>query len=168
MNKMNTIESTDKLSSVNQYLTFRIGEEDYGVKILSVQEIRGWEPVARVPNTPPYIKGVLNLRGTTVPVIDMRLRMELIDPKYDNTTVLIVLRAEINGDERIASLVVDDVSDVMNARSDAIKKTPDFGDRVNTEFINGLVDVGGKMVMLFDVDTFMKHPDIYEEPTEQD
>lgn len=154
------------LSSVNQYLTFRIGEEDYGVKILSVQEIRGWEAVARVPNTPDYIKGVLNLRGTTVPVIDMRLRMDLVNPAYNSTTVLIVLRAEINGEERIASLVVDDVSDVMNARSDTIKKTPDFGDRVNTEFINGLVDVGGKMVMLFDVDNFMKHPDIYEEPAD--
>ena len=168
MNDLTVVESTNSLSSVNQYLTFGVGEEDYGVKILSVQEIRGWEPVARVPNTPEYIKGVLNLRGTTVPVIDMRLRMGLVEPKYDNTTVLIVLRAEINGDERIASLVVDDVSDVMNARSDAIKKTPDFGDRVNTEFINGLVDVGGKMVMLFDVDNFMKHPDIYEEPSEQE
>jgi len=168
MNELNIADSNNHLSSVNQYLTFRIGEEDYGVKILSVQEIRGWEAVARVPNTPDYIKGVLNLRGTTVPVIDMRLRMELADPKYDSTTVLIVLRAEINGDERIASLVVDNVSDVMNARGDAIKKTPDFGDRVNTEFINGLVDVGGKMVMLFDVDNFMKHPDIYEEPAEQE
>ena len=167
MNELSVVEGGKNLSSVNQYLTFRIGEEDYGVRILSVQEIRGWEPVARVPNTPAYIKGVVNLRGTTVPVIDMRIRMELANPEYDSTTVLIVLRAEINGDERIAGLVVDDVSDVMNARGDAIKKTPDFGDRVNTEFINGLVDVGGKMVMLFDVDNFMKHPDIYEEPTEQ-
>jgi purine-binding chemotaxis protein CheW len=166
MNELSVVQDLTHISAVNQYLTFRIGEEDYGIKILSVQEIRGWEAVARVPNTPTYIKGVLNLRGTAVPVIDMRLRMEIVNPGYDNTTVLIVVRAEINGDERIASIVVDEVSDVMNARSDEIKKTPGFGDRVNTEFISGLVDVGGKMIMLFDVDNFMKHPDIYEEPEE--
>jgi purine-binding chemotaxis protein CheW len=168
MTELNIAEDLTHLSSVDQYLTFRVGDEDYGVKILSVQEIRGWEMVARVPNTPQYIKGVLNLRGTAVPVIDMRLRMDLKNPKYDNTTVVIVVRAEINGDERIAGIVVDEVSDVMNARTDEIRKTPDFGDRVNTEFISGLVDVGGKMVMLFDVDNFMKHPDIYQQPDESE
>ncbi len=150
------------LASVDQYLTFRIGKEDYGVKILSVQEIRGWDTVARVPNTPEYIKGVLNLRGTAVPVIDMRLRMKVKKPIYDNTTVVIVLRAEMRGEDRIAGIVVDSVSDVMNARTDEIKKTPDFGGSVDTEFIKGLVDVGGNMVMLFDVEEFMRHPDIYD------
>lgn len=163
MSKPNTAEDITHLSTVDQYLTFSIGDEDYGVRILSVQEIRGWEPVARVPNTPAYMKGVLNLRGTAVPVIDMRLRMGEKDPGYDATTVVIVLRAEMNGRERIAGIVVDDVSDVMNARSNEIRKTPDFGDRVNTEFIRGLVDVGGHMVMLFDVDNFMRHPDIYDD-----
>lgn len=163
MSESNAADSLTHLSSVDQYLTFGIGDEDYGIRILSVQEIRGWETVARVPNTPAYIKGVLNLRGTAVPVVDLRMRMELSNPKYDNTTVVIVVRAELNGDERIAGIVVDNVSDVMNARSDEIKKTPDFGNRVNVEFISGLVDVGGKMVMLLDVDTFMRHPDLYEE-----
>ena len=162
--EQNTAQDLVKLASVDQYLTFRIGQEGYGVRILSVQEIRGWEPVARVPNTPVYIKGVLNLRGTAVPVVDMRLRMGEPLADYDATTVVIVLRAEMHGEERIAGLVVDDVSDVMNARSDDIKKTPDFGERVNTEFIKGLVDVGGDMVMLFDVDKFMCHPDIYDDP----
>lgn len=162
MSELNIADSLIHLSSVDQYLTFGIGEEDYGIRILSVQEIRGWEQVARIPNTPGYVKGVLNLRGTAVPVIDMRLRMGQQQPGYDSSTVVIVVRAEIEGDERIAGLVVDDVSDVMNARSDEIRKTPDFGDRVNTEFISGLVDVGGKMIMLLDVDAFMRHPDIYQ------
>ena len=162
MSEQELTEEVTKLSSVDQYLTFSIGQEGYGVKILSVQEIRGWEAVARVPNTPAYVKGVLNLRGNAVPVIDMRLRMNEKDPQYDNTTVVIILRAELRGHERIAGIVVDDVSDVMNARTDEIKKTPDFGDRVNTEFIKGLVDVSGNMVMLFDVDNFMQHPDIYD------
>ncbi|MDJ0833293.1 MAG: chemotaxis protein CheW [Gammaproteobacteria bacterium] len=156
-----TNEVTD-LSSVDQYLTFSIGDEDYGVEILSVQEIRGWEPVARVPNTPDYLMGVLNLRGNAVPVIDMRLRMHARKPDYDHTTVVIILRTELRSHERVAGIVVDDVSDVMNAGIDDIRKTPDFGDRVNTEFIKGLVDVGGNMVMLFDVDNFMRHPDIYD------
>ena len=92
----------EAVSRADQYLTYTIGVEEYGVKILSVREIRGWEPVARVPNTPGYIKGVLNLRGTAVPVVDMRMRMRIADPVYDSTTVLIVLRAAINGAERVA------------------------------------------------------------------
>ncbi|MCP4433324.1 MAG: chemotaxis protein CheW [Gammaproteobacteria bacterium] len=148
----------------DQYLTYSIGKEEYGVKILSVREIRGWESVARVPNTPAYIKGVLNLRGTAVPVVDMRVRMDITDPVYDSTTVLIVLRAEIDGAERIAGIVVDSVSDVMNAGNQDVRRTPEFGESVDTEFITGLADVDGKMVMLFDVDNFMRHSDIYNAP----
>lgn len=166
MSEQHIHDDLKQLSAVDQYLTFRIGSEDYGVKILSVQEIRGWETVARVPNTPVYVKGVLNLRGTAVPVIDMRLRMNEKEPEYDATTVVIILRAQMKGRERIAGIVVDQVSDVMNATTNEIKKTPDFGDRVNIEFINGLVDVGGNMVMLFDVDNFMRHPDIYDDSAE--
>ena len=151
-------------SRADQYLTYTVGAEDYGVKILSVREIRGWEPVARVPNTPSYIKGVLNLRGTAVPVVDMRMRMNVSDPSYDSTTVLIVLRAAINGAERVAGIVVDSVSDVMNAQNQDIRKTPDFGDNADTEFVTGLADVDGKMINLFDVDSFMCHADIYDAP----
>ncbi len=165
MNEEIAIEN-DTDSKADQYLTYAVGKEDYGVKILSVREIRGWEPVARVPNTPTYIKGVLNLRGTAVPVVDMRLRLNLADPSYNTATVLIVLRAEIDGAERIAGIVVDSVSDVMNAGSQDVRKTPDFGETVDTEFITGLADVDGKMVMLFDVDNFMRHPDIYDAPAD--
>jgi purine-binding chemotaxis protein CheW len=154
----------EAISRADQYLTYTIGNEEYGVKILNVREIRGWEPVARVPNTPDYIKGVLNLRGTAVPVVDMRLRMNIPDPKYDSTTVLIVLRSEINGAERVAGILVDSVSDVMNAHSHDIRQTPDFGETADTEFVKGLANVDGKMVMLFDVDSFMCHADIYDAP----
>ena len=154
----------EAVSKADQYLTYSVGNEEYGVKILSVREIRGWESVARVPNTPSYIKGVLNLRGTAVPVVDMRMRMKISAPSYDSTTVLIVLRAEINGVERVAGIVVDSVSDVMNARSHEIRQAPDFGETADTEFITGLADLDGKMVMLFDVDSFMCHADIYDAP----
>lgn len=163
-----SIVEDEAVSKADQYLTYAVGKEEYGVKILSVREIRGWEPVARVPNTPAYMKGVLNLRGTAVPIIDMRMRMNIADPEYDDTTVLIVLGAEINGSERIAGIVVDSVSDVMNARSHDIRKTPDFGEGVNTEFVTGLADVNGEMVMLFDVDNFMCHEDIYDSPSERE
>jgi len=154
----------ETISRADQYLTYKVGAEEYGVKILSVREIRGWEPVARIPNTPTYIKGVLNLRGTVVPVVDMRMRMNVSEPKYDSTTVLVVLRAEIHGAERVAGIVVDSVSDVMNARSNEIRKTPDFGENADTEFITGLAEVDGKMIMLFDVDSFMLHADIFDAP----
>ncbi len=161
-------EDDDKQDSetlnTEQFLTYRIGREDYGIKILSVREIRGWENVARVPNTPVYVKGVLNLRGTAVPVIDMRVRMNIANPVYDATTVLIVIRAQIDGAERIAGVVVDSVSDVKDINVDEIKKTPDFSDRVDTEFITGIADVSGTMVMLFDVDNFMRHEDLYDNP----
>ncbi len=163
---MNDLGDEQAIEAINteQYLTYRIGREDYGIKILSVREIRGWENVARVPNTPAYVKGVLNLRGTAVPVIDMRIRMDIDNPVYDATTVLIVIRAQIDGAERIAGVVVDSVSDVKDINVDEIKKTPDFADSVDTEFITGIADVSGTMVMLFDVDNFMRHQDLYENP----
>ena len=163
---MNEDEDKQEVEAINteQFLTYRIGKEDYGIKILSVREIRGWENVARVPNTPAYVKGVLNLRGTAVPVIDMRVRMDITDPIYDATTVLIVIRAQIDGVERIAGVVVDSVSDVKDINVEEIKKTPDFSDSVDTEFITGIADVNGTMVMLFDVDNFMRHKDLYDSP----
>lgn len=163
-----TNDEDEVVSKADQYLTYAVGKEEYGVKILSVREIRGWETVARVPNTPAYMKGILNLRGTAVPIIDMRLRMNVANPEYDATTVLIVLGAEIDGAERIAGIVVDSVSDVMNTHSQDIRKTPDFGEGVNTEFVTGLADVDGKMVMLFDVDNFMRHEDLYDNPGEKE
>ena len=155
-------------SNVDQYLTYTVGNQQYGVRILSVREIRGWETVARVPNTPAYMKGILNLRGTAVPVVDLRMRLAHAAPVYDATTVLIVLGASIDGAERIAGIVVDSVSDVMNASGDEIHATPDFGEGVDTEFVTGLAEFEGNMVMLFDVDAFMRHADIYDSPIERD
>jgi len=163
MSQTAVVEEIYQDSHTDQYLTYQVSGEDYGVLILSVQEIRGWETVARVPNTPRYMKGVLNLRGTAVPILDMRMRMGHENPCYDNSTVVIILRASVNHAERVAGLVVDSVSDVMHASASEIRKTPDFGDRISTDFIKGLADVDGKMVMLLDADEFMQHPDIYED-----
>lgn len=152
----------DEYSQDDQYLTFSIAQEDFGVKILSVQEIRGWEPVARVPGTPDYVKGVLNLRGTIVPIIDLRMRFELSEPLYIATTVVIILRTKVNDQERVAGIVVDAVSDVLNAHESKIRKTPDLGERVNTEMFAGLVESDGKTVTLVDVNLFLRHDDLLQ------
>jgi len=138
-----------------QYLTFELADEDYGVDILRVQEIRGWDVVTRIPNAPPYVKGVLNLRGAIVPIFDLRERFGLSCQEYTKDTVVIVLR--INGDTgmRIMGVIVDAVSDVLNANSNGLANAPDFGGRVATEFITGLVSAGDKMVMLLDVDKLL-------------
>ncbi len=138
-----------------QYLTFELAGEDYGVDILRVQEIRGWDVVTRVPNTPLYVKGVLNLRGAIVPIFDLRERFELLRQEYTKDTVVIVLRVNGETGMRIMGVTVDAVSDVLDANSNGLVNAPDFGNRVATEFIAGLVSAGDKMVMLLDVDKLL-------------
>lgn len=124
-----------------EYLTFRLGDEDYGVDILRVREIRGWENVTRIPNSPVYVKGVLNLRGSIVPIFDMRQRLGMETRDYSKDTVVIVLRVKGANNERNIGVVVDEVSDVLNAQQSSIRNTPQFGGGVPTEYISGLVDV---------------------------
>ena len=137
----------------SQYLTFVLAGEDYGVSILQVQEIRGWEKATRVPNAPNYVCGVINLRGTIVPVFDMRLRFNLEPTDYTPETVVIVVRTGDGGSARSMGLVVDAVSDVLNVQDDQISTTPEFGASVPTENITGLVTDGEKMVMLLDLES---------------
>lgn len=139
----------------SQYLTFSLAGEEYGVDILRVQEIKGWVPVTVIPNTPEYIRGVLNLRGTVVPILDMRMRFHLEQEEYTAVTVIIVLSVKTDDGERVIGIVVDSVSDVLSVKQDDVKPTPDFGTRVNTEFITGLAAVGEQMVMLLDIDRML-------------
>ena len=139
----------------SQYLTFMLAEEDYGVDILRVQEIRGWEAATRMPNSPSYVKGVLNLRGSIVPIFDLRERFELPLQAYTKDTVVIVLRVNSESGMCIMGVIVDSVSDVLNASTGGIVNAPNFGDRIATEFISGLISAEGKMVMLLDVDKLL-------------
>jgi purine-binding chemotaxis protein CheW len=143
--------------SGTQYLTCMLANEQYGIGILQVQEIRGWEPVTRIPNAPGYVKGVVNLRGTIVPILDLRLRFGLPVEPYCKETVVIVVRAtDRRGCERSVGFVVDAVSDVIVARDDEIASTPEFGANVPTEHIAGLVSENGDMVMLLDLASLME------------
>ncbi len=138
-----------------QYLSFVLGKEEYGVDILRVQEIRSWEPVSRVPNVPLYEKGVVNLRGAIVPIIDLRERFALSKVEYTPLTVVVVLQTGSGSHTRIMGVVVDSVSDVISVDKSEIQGAPDFGTKVSNEFINGLVSVNERMVMLLDVDKLL-------------
>ncbi len=139
-----------------QFLSFTLGEEEYGVDILSVQEIRSWEPVSRIPNVPSYEKGVVNLRGAIVPIIDLRERFNLAHSEYTNLTVVVVLQTTLKGRSRTMGVVVDSVSDVNDIDADSIQSSPDFGTKVSTEFISGLALVDERMLILLDVKKLLK------------
>jgi purine-binding chemotaxis protein CheW len=148
-------------STGGEYLSFTLGNEHYGVDILKVQEIRGYDSVTRVPDAPDYIKGVINLRGTIVPVIDLRLKLRLDEARYDAFTVMIVLNVE----DRVVGIVVDSVSDVIPLTSDQIRPTPEFGAAVDTRVISGIGTHDDKMLILLDIETLLDITDLGQTAT---
>lgn len=134
-----------------EFLAFTLGNEEYGIDILKVQEIRGYESVTRIVNAPDFIKGVINLRGIIVPIMDMRIRFNLGTPSYDQFTVVIILN--ING--RITGIVVDSVSDVTTLNSQQIKSAPEMGSILSTDYLIGLGTLDDRMLILVDIDKLM-------------
>jgi purine-binding chemotaxis protein CheW len=151
-NKVAAQKDAAAAAGSHQVLTFTLGEETYGVDILRVQEIRGWSPVTRIPQTPAHVLGVLNLRGSIVPIVDLRMRFNLERAEYTPLTVIIVLSVESSAGRRDFGLVVDGVSDVIDVNAGDVKPAPEMGKHVSTEFIEGLAAVSGRMVMLLDID----------------
>lgn len=147
-------------TATGQYLTFVLAGEEYGVDILRVQEIRGWSAVTPIPNVPAYVQGVLNLRGTVVPIVDLRLRLGMGKIEYGPTTVIVVANAVHDGRRRVVGLVVDGVSDVCNVTAEDAKPTPDFGSSVDVRFIQGMAAIREKMVILLDVDSLLGKADL--------
>ena len=139
-------------SGVQQYLTFMLDGEEYGVDILRVQEIKGWSAATLIPNMPDYVKGIINLRGTIVPVIDLRLRFGFEAKEYGATTVVIVVKIEDEGGVRTVGLVSDAVSEVYNVTDEQMKPAPDVGEVAVGEFVTGLALLDEKMVILLNVD----------------
>ena len=132
----------------NQYLTFTLGREEYGIELLKVQEIRGYSAITPIPNTPAHFKGVMNLRGTVIPVVDLRSKFAMEAVEYTKFTVIIVASVA----DKIVGLVVDAVSDVLTVSSQNIRPTPDFGARAATRFITGLASVGDHLAVLLDIE----------------
>ena len=135
----------------HEYLAFKLGSEEYGIDILKVQEIRGYEAVTRIANAPEFIKGVINLRGIIIPVVDMRIKFNLGEPVYDQFTVVIILN--ING--RIVGMVVDSVSDVTTLTPEQVKPAPEMGTAFSTDYMIGLGTIDERMLILVNIDKLM-------------
>src|SRR5687767_11450234 len=134
-----------------EFLSFTLGQEEYGIDIQKVQELRGYDAVTRIANAPEYIKGVVNLRGIIVPIIDMRIKFQLGAPTYDQFTVVIVLN--IGG--RVVGMVVDSVSDVITLSAEQIKPAPEMGAVLDTDYLIGLGTLDERMLILVDIDKLM-------------
>ncbi len=142
-------------SNSRQVLTFCLGAETYGVDILRVQEIRGWTPVTRIPKSPTHVLGVLNLRGSIVPIVDLRVRFSLERAEFTPLTVIIVLSIMTPDGRSEFGLVVDSVSDVVDIGVDDLKETPNLGGKLNADFIQCLATVSDRMLILLDVDALV-------------
>jgi purine-binding chemotaxis protein CheW len=137
--------------STSEFLAFKLGQEEYGIDILKVQEIRGYENVTRMANSPEFIKGIVNLRGTIVPIIDMRIKFKLGEPVYDQFTVVIIL----NVANIVVGMVVDSVSDVTTLKHEQIKPAPAMGTTLDTSYLLGIGTVDDRMLILVDIDKLM-------------
>lgn len=156
----NNVETVDRdapeIEASSEYLTFVLGDEFYGLDILKVQEIRGYDAVTKIANTPDFIKGVINLRGLIVPIVDLRIKFHLGSITYDALTVVIIL----NLGGRVAGIVVDGVSDVMNLPDNQIRVVPDIVASIDTKYITGLATVEEKMLVLVDIEHLMTSPEM--------
>jgi len=139
-----------------EFLAFNLGQEEYGLEIQKVQELRGYEAVTRIANAPEFVKGVINLRGAIVPIVDLRIKFGLGSPSYDQFTVVIVL----NIGHRVVGIVVDSVSDVIALNPEQIKPAPDLASLVDTDHLIGLGTVDERMLILINIDRLMSSTDI--------
>lgn len=155
MGAMDKIGETTS-NGAREYLTFRLDQEEYGIDILKVQEIRGYEPPTRIANAPNFIKGVVNLRGTIVPIVDMRLKFNCSKTEYDSFTVVIIL----NLHARIVGIVVDSVSDVMELPAESLKSAPDVDSVIGNDSVLGLGSLGDRMLILLDIEKLMSGVDM--------
>ena len=143
-------------TGTREYLTFRLGQEEYGIDILKVQEIRGYEQPTRIANAPEFIKGVVNLRGTIVPIVDMRLKFNCSEVEYNSFTVVIILNLR----NRVVGIVVDSVSDVMELAADNVRSAPDIESAIDSSCIVGLGSVAERMLILLDIEKLMSSVDM--------
>ena len=156
-NIQDIVGDLDALTDENadQYLTFILAGEEYAIDILRVQEIKGWDKITTLPRTPEYLQGVINLRGTIVPIVDLRKRFKMPSIVYGPTTVIIVVRVLGEEHDRIMGIIVDAVSDVHNLKHDSIKTAPEMNSSIDNRFVSGLTTINNKMVVVMDIDTLL-------------
>ncbi|MDO7084961.1 chemotaxis protein CheW [Pseudocolwellia sp. AS88] len=144
-----------------EYLTFVLNDQEFGVDILCVQEIRVCSSVTPLPNKPSYIKGVINLRGIIIPIVDLRQRFGLAPLEYNKQTVTIILRTQDIQKPMVVGIVVDAVSEVYKFNKKSVRKAPDFGNEIDNCFVKGLVDVDNKLIILLETQTLLNQDELY-------
>ncbi|MEK8279176.1 chemotaxis protein CheW [Escherichia coli] len=151
MTGMTNVTKLASEPSGQEFLVFTLGDEEYGIDILKVQEIRGYHQVTRIANTPAFIKGVTNLRGVIVPIVDLRIKFSQVDVDYNDNTVVIVL----NLGQRVVGIVVDGVSDVLSLTAEQIRPAPEFAVTLSTEYLTGLGALGDRMLILVNIEKLL-------------
>lgn len=151
MTGMTNVTKLASEPSGQEFLVFTLGDEEYGIDILKVQEIRGYDKVTRIANTPAFIKGVTNLRGVIVPIVDLRIKFSHVDVDYNDNTVVIVL----NLGQRVVGIVVDGVSDVLSLTAEQIRPAPEFAVTLSTEYLTGLGALGDRMLILVNIEKLL-------------
>jgi purine-binding chemotaxis protein CheW len=155
-NPMQASRASAVVAQTHEFLAFRLGAEEYGIDILKVQEIRGYDQVTRIANAPAFIKGVINLRGTIVPIVDLRIKFALGNIDYNIFTVVIIL----NVANRVVGIVVDSVSDVISLPPEQIRPAPEFGGALETDYIVGLAQLDERMIIVTDIECLMTAADM--------
>lgn len=145
-------EATNTDQRAGKYLTFQIANEEFGIRVLKVREIMGIQDITAVPQTPGHVKGVINLRGKVIPVVDLRLKFGLDAAEYTQRTCIIVAQVQGEAGQILMGVIVDGVSEVLNLAGSDIEDTPDFGEHVSTEYLLGMAKVKGKVKILLDID----------------
>jgi len=162
---MSLLDNTviDEKSAIQQYLSFLIESEEFAVSILAVREIRGWEKVTPIPNTPDYVKGFINLRGRVVPIIDLRQRFNMTVKDYTRTTVVIILNMDGTDDNsELVGIIVDAVSEVYDVKPDDVRPSPKLGGHIDAKYINGIAEIGDKNIILTDVMSLLDTDELFE------
>jgi len=148
-----------------KYLTFHLGNEEFAIQVLRVREIMGIQEVTAVPQTPSYVKGVINLRGKVIPVVDLRLKFGLAELEYTPRTCIIVVQIESDAGKLMIGVIVDAVSEVLTLQSGDIEDTPDFGNGVATPYLLGMAKIKGKVKILLDIDMVLSSQDLQALPS---
>jgi len=159
--------NNDNVSEQQEFLTFVIGEETYALDIMKVKEIRGYDAVTKIANAPSFLKGVINLRGDIVPIVDLRIKFNVGEPTYNQFTIVIML----NIASRIVGIVVDEVSDVIKGKSEDIKPPPEFGVAFDSQYLHGLVSLEDDMVILVNIEALITSDELQlfeKKPLEQE
>ncbi len=154
------VSSKAKRAQPGKYLTFRLGNEEYGIGILKVKEIIGMMPITPIPQTPPYVKGVINLRGKVIPVIDLRLRFNMEEAEYTERTCIIVVEVQLGSEHIMIGIVVDAVSEVAQIKEEDIEATPSFGTTLDTSYILGMAKTDNSVKILLDIDQVLTQEEL--------